>query len=111
MIIKINQSLQQVLKQRKVKKINEEMEKLESIIDKNDIKVFSKYEDLNKVKLKKLLGENTEYYKVKHSEKSKNNLSDLLNQFNKTIINNYDILYKEKLDPEFKKKNLMYQIK
>ena len=47
------------------------MEKLEPIIDKNDIKVFSKYEDLNKVELKQLLRENTEYYKVKHSEKSK----------------------------------------
>ena len=47
------------------------MEKLEPIIDKNDIKDFSKYEDLNKVELKKLLGEKTEYHKVKHSEKSK----------------------------------------
>ena len=47
------------------------MEKLEPIIDKNDIKVFSKYKDLNKLELKKLLGENTEYYKVKHSEKRK----------------------------------------
>ncbi len=27
-----------------------------------------------------------------------------MNQFNKTIIDNYDILYKEKPDPEFKKK-------
>ena len=43
-----------------MKKINEEADNLESIIDKNDLKIFSKYEDLNVEELKKLLDEKNE---------------------------------------------------
>ena len=85
-----------------MKKINEEAEKLDSIIDKNDIKVFSKYEDLNEEVLQKLLEEKNQNIIKLNSQKeeSKNNLSNLLNQINKTITDNYQILYKEKPDPE-----------
>ena len=85
-----------------MKKINEEAEKLDSIIDKNDIKVFSKYEDLNEEELEKLLEEKNQNIIKLNSQKeeSKNNLSNLLNQINKTITDNYQILYKEKPDPE-----------
>ena len=85
-----------------MKKINEEAEKLDPIIDKNDIKVFSKYEDLSEEELKKLLEEKTENLIKLNTQKeeSKNNLSVLLNQINKTITENYEILYKENPDPE-----------
>ena len=43
-----------------MKKINEEADNLESIIDKNDLKIFSKYEDLNVEELKKLLEDKNE---------------------------------------------------
>jgi len=85
-----------------MKKINEEAEKLDSIIDKNDIKIFSKYEDLNENELEKLLEEKTQNILKLNTEKeeSKNHLAILLNQINKTITDNYQILYKEKPDPE-----------
>ena len=85
-----------------MKKINEEAEKLDSIIDKNDIKIFSKYEDLNENELEKLLEEKTRNILKLNTEKeeSKNHLAILLNQINKTITDNYQILYKEKPDPE-----------
>ena len=85
-----------------MKKINEEAEKLNPIIDKNEIKVFSKYEDLNEEELQKLLDEKTQNIIKLNTQKeeAKNNLSSLLNQINKTITDNYDILYKEKPDPE-----------
>ena len=83
-------------------KINEEAEKLDNIIDKNDIKVFSKYEDLNEDELQKLLEEKTQNIIKLNTQKeeSKNNLTVLLNQINKTITDNYEILYKENPDPE-----------
>jgi hypothetical protein len=85
-----------------MKKINEEAEKLNPIIDKNEIKVFSKYEDLNEEELQKLLDEKTQNIIKLNTQKeeAKNNLSALLNQINKTITDNYQILYKEKPDPE-----------
>ena len=85
-----------------MKKINEEAEKLEPIINKNDIKVFSKYEDLSEEELKKLLEEKTENLVKLNTQKeqSKNNLSILLNQINKTINDNYELLYKENPDPD-----------
>ena len=85
-----------------MKKINQEAEKLDSIIDKNDIKIFSKYEDLNENELEKLLEEKTQNILKLNTEKeeSKNHLAILLNQINKTITDNYQILYKEKPDPE-----------
>jgi hypothetical protein len=85
-----------------MKKINEEAEKLNPIIDKNEIKVFSKYEDLNEEELQKLLDEKTQNIIKLNTQKeeAKNNLSSLLNQINKTITDNYQILYKEKPDPE-----------
>ena len=85
-----------------MKKINEEAEKLEPIINKNDIKVFSKYEDLSEEELKKLLEEKTENLVKLNTQKeqSKNNLSILLNQINKTITDNYELLYKENPDPD-----------
>ena len=80
-----------------MKKINEEAEKLDNIIDKNDIKVFSKYEDLDENKLEKLLEEKTQNILKLNNQKeeSKNNLSSLLNKINKIITDNYDVLYKE----------------
>ena len=80
-----------------MKKINEEAEKLDNIIDKNDIKVFSKYEDLDKNELEKLLEEKTQNILKLNNQKeeSKNNLSSLLNKINKIITDNYDVLYKE----------------
>ena len=80
-----------------MKKINEEAEKLDNIIDKNDIKVFSKYEDLDENELEKLLEEKTQNILKLNNQKeeSKNNLSLLLNKINKIITDNYDVLYKE----------------
>ena len=80
-----------------MKKINEEAEKLDNIIDKNDIKVFSKYEDLDENELEKLLEEKTQNILKLNNQKeeSKNNLSSLLNKINKIITDNYDVLYKE----------------
>ena len=85
-----------------MKKINEEAEKLDNIIDKDDIKVFSKYEDLNEDELQKLLEEKTQnIMKLNHQkEELKDNLTLLLNHINKTITENYQVLYKEKPDPE-----------
>ena len=85
-----------------MKKIDEEAEKLDSIIDKNDIKVFSKYEDLDEKELEKLLEEKTQNILKLNNQKeeSKNNLIALLNKINKTITDNYDILYKESPTPE-----------
>ena len=85
-----------------MKKINEEAEKLDTIIDKNDIKVFSKYEDLDQNELEKLLEEKTQNILKLNNQKeeSKNNLTRLLNKINKTITDNYDILYKENPSPE-----------
>ena len=104
-----------------MKKINEEAEKLAPIIDKNDIKVFSKYEDLDEKELEKLLEEKTQNILKLNNQKeeSKNNLTELLNKINKTITDNYDILYKENPTPElieelnheveYKKKNVKLQ--
>ena len=85
-----------------MKQINEEAEKLDTIIDKNDIKVFSKYEDLDENELKKLLEEKAQNILKLNAQKeeTKNNLSLLLHQINKVITDNYNILYKEKPDPE-----------
>ena len=85
-----------------MKKINEAADNLESIIDKNDLKIFSKYEDLNIDQLKKLLDEkNQNILKLNNQkEDSKKVLSSLLTQLNKTITENAEILYKEKPDME-----------
>ena len=85
-----------------MKKINEAAENLEPIIDKNDLKIFSKYEDLNEEQLKKLLDEKTQnLIKLnKQKEDSKVKLSTLLQKLNKTITDNAEILYKEMSDPE-----------
>lgn len=83
-------------------KINEAADNLESIIDKNDLKIFSKYEDLNEEQLKKLLEEKSEnLIKLnKQKDDSKIKLSNLLKELNKTITDNTEILYKEKPEPE-----------
>lgn len=85
-----------------MKKINEAADNLESIIDKNDLKIFSKYEDLNEEQLKKLLEEKSEnLIKLnKQKDDSKIKLSNLLKELNKTITDNTEILYKEKPEPE-----------
>ena len=85
-----------------MKKINEEADNLESLIDKNKLKIFSKYEDLNEKQLKKLIEERNEnILKINNQkENSKNILSELLKKLNKTITDNTDILYKEQPDPE-----------
>ena len=95
--VEVNESSADIMK-----KINEEAEKLDSIIDKNDIKVFSKYEDLNENELEKLLEEKEQNILKLNNQKeeSKKNLGDLLNKINKTITDNYSILYKEQPDPE-----------
>ena len=63
-----------------MKKINEEADNLESLIDKNKLKIFSKYEDLNEKQLKKLIEERNEnILKINNQkENSKNILSELL---------------------------------
>ena len=83
-----------------MKKINEAADNLESIIDKNDLKIFSKYEDLNIEQLKKLINEKTQNILKLNNQKedSKKVLSNLLKQLNKTITENAEILYKEKPD-------------
>ena len=85
-----------------MKKINEEADNLESIIDKNNLKIFSKYEDLNEKQLKKLIEERNEnILKINNQkENSKNILSNLLIKLNKAITDNTEILYKEQPDPE-----------
>ena len=85
-----------------MKKINEAADNLESIIDKNDLKIFSKYEDLNIEQLQKLLNEKTQNILKLNNQKedSKKVLSNLLKQLNKTITENAEILYKEKPDME-----------
>ena len=85
-----------------MKKINEAADNLESIIDKNDLKIFSKYEDLNIEQLKKLLNEkNQNILKLNNQkEESKNVLNNLLKQLNKSITDNAETLYREKPDPE-----------
>ena len=85
-----------------MKKINEAADNLESIIDKNDLKIFSKYEDLNEEQLKKLLDEKTQnLIKLnKQKEDSKIKLSTLFKKLNKTITDNAEILYKEMPEPE-----------
>ena len=85
-----------------MKKINEEADNLESIIDKNNLKIFSKYEDLNEKQLKKLIEERNEnILKINNQkENSKNTLSEILKKLNKIITDNTDILYKEQPDPE-----------
>ena len=85
-----------------MKKINEAADNLESIIDKNDLKIFSKYEDLNIEQLKKLINEKTQNILKLNNQKedSKKVLSNLLQQLNKTITENAEILYKEKPDME-----------
>ena len=95
--VEVNESSADIMK-----KINEEAEKLDSIIDKNDIKVFSKYEDLNENELEKLLEEKEQnILKLNvQKEESKKSLGDLLNKINKTITDNYGILYKEQPNPE-----------
>ena len=85
-----------------MKKINEAADNLESIIDKNDLKIFNKYEDLSVEKLKKLLDEKNEnLLKLnQNKEDSKSKLNNLLKEINKTITDNSKILYKENPDPE-----------
>ena len=85
-----------------MKKINEDAENLKSIIDKNDLKIFSKYEDLSVEKLKKLIEEKNNYLLKlnQNKEDSKTKLNNLLKEINKTITENSKILYKESPDPE-----------
>ncbi len=85
-----------------MKKINEAADNLEPIIDKNKLKIFSKYEDLNIDKLKKLLEEKTQNLINLNNQKenSKIKLSNLLKELNKTITDNAEILYKDMPDPE-----------
>ena len=85
-----------------MQKINEEADNLKSIIVKKDLKIFSKYEDLDEEQLKKLIEEkNDNLLKLnKQKDESKNKLSNILKKLNKTITDNSDILYKEKPDPE-----------
>ena len=79
-----------------MKQINEEAEKLDTIIDKNDIKVFSKYEDLDEKELEKLLDEKNENILKLNNQKeeTKNNLNLFYLKFEKLVIylyknNNY----------------------
>ena len=85
-----------------MQKINEEADNLKSIIVKKDLKIFSKYEDLDEEQLKKLIEEkdNNLLKLNKQKDESKNKLSNILKKLNKTITDNSDILYKEKPDPE-----------
>ena len=103
-----------------MKKINEEANKLNTIVDKNDLKIFSKYEDLNEEQLKSLINEKNDTLIKLNSKKeeSKEQLNSLLKEINQTITDNAEILYKEKIDPdtimylqneiEIKKKELKY---
>ena len=103
-----------------MKKINEEANKLNTIVNKNDLKIFSKYEDLNEEQLKSLINEKNDTLIKLNSKKeeSKQQLNSLLKEINQTITDNAEILYKEKIDPEtieyllneieIKKKELKY---
>ena len=103
-----------------MKKINEEANKLNTIVDKNDLKIFSKYEDLSEEQLRSLINEKNDTLIKLSSKKdeSKEQLSSLLKEINQTITDNADILYKENIDPEtieylqneigIKKKELKY---
>ena len=103
-----------------MKKINEEANKLNTIVDKNDLKIFSKYEDLSEEQLRSLINEKNDTLIKLNSKKdeSKEQLSSLLKEINQTITDNADILYKENIDPEtieylqneigIKKKELKY---
>ena len=85
-----------------MKKINEAADNLDTIIDKNDLKIFSKYEDLNENQLKNLINEKNEnLIKLNNQkEESKIKLNSLLKELNKTITDNTGILYKENADPD-----------
>lgn len=103
-----------------MKKINEEANKLNTIVDKNDLKIFSKYEDLNEEQLKSLINEKNDTLIKLNSKKeeSKEQLNSLLKEINQTITDNAEILYKENIDKEtivylqneieIKKKELKY---
>ena len=103
-----------------MKKINEEANKLNTIVDKNDLKIFSKYEDLNEEQLKSLINEKNDTLIKLNSKKeeSKEQLNSLLKEINQTITDNAEILYKENIDQEtivylrneieIKKKELKY---
>ena len=85
-----------------LKNINSIADDLDSIIDKNDLKIISKYEDLSEEELKKLLEEKNENLLKLNNQKEelKNKLNTLLKELNKTITDNAHILYKEKPNPE-----------
>ena len=85
-----------------MKKINEEANKLNTIVDKNDLKIFSKYEDLNEEQLKSLINEKNDTLIKLNSKKeeSKEQFNSLLKEINQTITDNAEILYKEKIDPD-----------
>ena len=85
-----------------MKKINEEANKLNTIVDKNDLKIFSKYEDLSEEQLRSLINEKNDTLIKLNSKKeeSKEQLNSLLKEINQTITDNAEILYKENIDPE-----------
>ena len=85
-----------------MKKINEAADNLQPIIDNKDLKIFSKYEDLNEEQLKKLLEEkNQNILKLnKQKDDTKIELTTLLKQLNKIITENAEVLYKDKTEPE-----------
>ena len=83
-------------------KINEEAENLNPELDNQNLKIFSKYEDLNLEDLQKLLKEKTEnIFKLnEQKDENKTRLSTLLKNLNDAIKSNADILYKEGSDPD-----------
>ena len=83
-------------------KINNEAKKIKINITEKDVKVFSKYEDLNEEEILKLIKERNENLIKLSDEKDKStkNLNKIIKKLNTAISNNADLLCKEESDPD-----------
>ena len=82
-------------------KLNEEADKIDSTINNDNIKLFSKYENLSEEELKAAIkSKNESLIKLNdEKEQSKTELNSLIKTLNDIIASNTDILYHKEPDP------------
>lgn len=82
-------------------KLDEEAEKLDSHINNENLKIFSKYENYNEEELRaEISSKNESLIKLNdEKEESKHQLNSLIKKLNELISSNADILYHKEPDP------------
>ena len=85
-----------------IHQIEDEAQKLDSIINEKDLKIFSKYENYTEDELIDIIKEKDQNLIKLSDEKenAKKTLNKIIKNLNKTISSNAEIFYKDEVDPE-----------